>query len=60
MPSTRLPWGIVEWGPDGTQMKGKRKEKWMDGVRRRMSNREVTEEESTYTGVCRKLIQFQG
>jgi hypothetical protein len=29
----RLPWGIVEWAPEGTSRKGRPKQRWMDGGR---------------------------
>jgi hypothetical protein len=43
MPGNRLPMKILEWEPEG---KGRPKERWIDGVRRSMTNHGLTEEDT--------------
>jgi hypothetical protein len=38
MPGNRLRLNILEWEPEGTRRRGRPKERWMDGVRRSMTN----------------------
>jgi hypothetical protein len=45
-PGNRLPLKILEWGPEGTRRRGKPKERWIDGVRRSMTNHGLTEEDT--------------
>jgi hypothetical protein len=45
MPGNRLPRKILEWEPEGKRRRGRPKERWIDGVRRSMTNRGLTEEE---------------
>ena len=40
----RLPWGIVEWAPEGTRRKGRPNESWMDGGRWHMTHHGLTKE----------------
>jgi hypothetical protein len=42
----RLPLKILEWEPVGTQRRGRSKERWIDGVRRSMTNHGLTEEDT--------------
>jgi hypothetical protein len=42
MPGKRLRLKILEWEPEGTQRRGRRKERWIDGVRRSMTNHGLT------------------
>jgi hypothetical protein len=44
MPGNRLPLKILEWKPEGTRRRGRHKERWIDGVRRSMTNHGLTEE----------------
>jgi hypothetical protein len=46
MPGNRLPLKILEWEPEGTRRRGRSKERWIDGVRRRMTNHRLTEEDT--------------
>jgi hypothetical protein len=43
MPGNRLPLNILEWEPEGTR---RPKERWIDGVRRSMTNHGLTEEDT--------------
>jgi hypothetical protein len=45
MSGNRLPRKILEWEPEGTRRRGRPKERWIDGVRRSMTNRGLTEED---------------
>jgi hypothetical protein len=36
MPRNRLPQKMLEWEPEGTQRRGRPKERWIDGVRQTM------------------------
>jgi hypothetical protein len=46
MPGNRLLRKIVEWEPEGTRRRGRPKERWIDGVRRSMTNHGLTEEDT--------------
>jgi hypothetical protein len=46
MPGNRLPLRALEWEPEGTRRRGRPKERWIDGVRRSMTNRGLTEEDT--------------
>jgi hypothetical protein len=46
MPGNRLPLKILEWEPEGTRRRGRPKERLIDGVRRSMTNNELTEEDT--------------
>jgi hypothetical protein len=46
MPRNRLPLKILEWEPEGTRRRGRPKERWIDGVRRIMTNHGLTEEDT--------------
>jgi hypothetical protein len=41
-----LPRKILEWEPEGTRRRGKQKERWIDGVRRSMTNHGLAEEDT--------------
>jgi hypothetical protein len=43
MPGNRLPLKILEWEPEGTRRRERPKERWIDGVRRSMTNHGLTE-----------------
>jgi hypothetical protein len=42
MPVNRLPLNILGWEPEGTRRRGRPKERWIDGVRRSMTNHGLT------------------
>jgi hypothetical protein len=46
MPGNRLPLKTVEWERDGTRRRGRPKERWIDGVRRSMTNHGLTEKDN--------------
>jgi hypothetical protein len=46
MPGNRLTLNILEWEPEGTRRRGRPKERWIDGVRRSMTNHGLTEEDT--------------
>jgi hypothetical protein len=46
MPGNRLPRKILDWEPEGRRRRERPKEKWTDGVRRSMTNRGLTEEDT--------------
>jgi hypothetical protein len=45
MPGSRLPLKVLEWEPEGTR-RGRPKERWIDGIRRSMTNHGMTEEDT--------------
>jgi hypothetical protein len=49
MPGNRLPLKILEWKPEGTRRRGRPKERWIYGVRRSMTDRGLTEEDTRET-----------
>jgi hypothetical protein len=60
MPGNRLPLKILEWEPKGTRRRGRPKERWIDGVRRSMTNHGLTEEDTRDTGRWRNLVLGEG
>jgi hypothetical protein len=58
MPVNRLPLKILEWEPEGTRRRGRRKERWIDGVRRSMTDHGLTEEDTRDRG--RNLVLGEG
>jgi hypothetical protein len=60
MPGNRLPLKILEWEPDGTRRRGIPKERWIDGVRRSMTNLELTEEDTRDRDRKRNLVLGEG
>jgi hypothetical protein len=44
MPRNRLPLKILEWEPGGTRRRRRPKKRWIDGVRRSMTNHGLTED----------------
>jgi hypothetical protein len=52
MPGNRPPLKILEWEPEGTRRRGRPKERWIDGVRRSMTNHGLTEEDNSDTDRC--------
>jgi hypothetical protein len=46
MPGNRLPLKILEWEPEETRRRGRPKERWIDEVRRSMTNHGLTEDDT--------------
>jgi hypothetical protein len=44
IPGNGLPLKILEWEPEKMRRRGRPKERWIDGVRRSMTNHGLTEE----------------
>jgi hypothetical protein len=60
MPGNRLPLKILEREPEGTRRRGRPKERWIDGVRRSMTNHGLTEEDTTDRDRWRNLVLGEG
>jgi hypothetical protein len=60
MPGNRLPLKILEWEPEGTRRKGRPKDRWIDGVRRSMTNHGLIEEDTRATVRWRNLVLGEG
>jgi hypothetical protein len=60
MPGNRLPLKILEWEPEGTRRRGRPKERWIAGVRRSMTNRGLTEEDTRDRDRWRNLVLGEG
>jgi hypothetical protein len=60
MPGNRLPRKILEWEPEGTRRMGRPKERWIDGVRRSMTNHGLTEGDTRDRDRWRNLVLVEG
>jgi hypothetical protein len=60
MPGNRLPLKVLEWEPEGTQRRGRPNERWIDGVRRSMTNHGLTEEDTRNRDRWRNLVLGEG
>jgi hypothetical protein len=60
MPGNRLPLKVLEWEPEGTRRRGRLKERWIDGVRRSMTNHGLTEEDTRDRDRWRNLVVGEG
>jgi hypothetical protein len=60
MPGNRLQLKILEWEPEGTLRRGRYKERWIDGVRRSMTNHGLTEEDIRDRQRWRNLVLGEG
>jgi hypothetical protein len=60
LPGNRLPRKILEWEPEGTRRKGRPEERWIDGVRRSMTNHGLTEEDTRDRDRRRNLVLGEG
>jgi hypothetical protein len=58
MPGNRLLLKILEWEPEGKRRSGRPQERWIDGVRRSMTNHGLTEEDTRDRG--RNLVLGEG
>jgi hypothetical protein len=60
MLGNKLPRKILEWGPEGTRRRGRPKGRWIDGVRRSMTNHGLTEEDTRDRYRWRNLVLGEG
>jgi hypothetical protein len=60
MPGNRLPLKVLEWEPEGTRRRGRPKERWIDGVRRSMTNHGLTEGDTGDRDRWRNLVLGEG
>jgi hypothetical protein len=60
IPGNRLPLKVLEWEPQGTRRRGRPKERWIDGVRRSMTNHGLTEEDTGDRDRWRSLVLGEG
>jgi hypothetical protein len=60
MPGNRLPLKIVKWEPEGTRRSVRPKERWIDGVRRSMTNHGLREEDTRDRDRWRNLVLGAG
>jgi hypothetical protein len=60
MPGNRFPWKMFEWKPEGTQRRGRPKERWIDGARWNMTNHGLIEEDTTDRDRWRNLVLGEG
>jgi hypothetical protein len=58
MSGNRLPLKILEWEPEGKRRKPK--DRWIDGVRRSMTNHGLTEEDTGDRDRWRNLVLGEG
>jgi hypothetical protein len=58
MPGNRLPLKILKWEPEGTRRRPK--ERWIDGVRRSMTNHVLREEDTRDRDRWRNLVIGEG
>jgi hypothetical protein len=59
MPGNILPRKILEW-EQGTRRRGRPKERWLDGVRRSMTNRGLKKEDTRNRGRWRNFVLDEG
>jgi hypothetical protein len=60
MPGNRLPLKVLGWEPEGTRRRGRPKERWIDRVRRSMTNHGLTEEDTGDRDRWRNLVLGEG
>jgi hypothetical protein len=60
MPGKRLSLKILEWEPEGTRIRGRPKERCINGVRRSMTNHGLREEDTTDRDRWRNLVLGEG
>jgi hypothetical protein len=60
MPGNTLEWKILEWRPEATRRRGRPKERGMNGVRWRMTNHGLTEEDARDRDMWRNLVLGEG
>jgi hypothetical protein len=60
MPGNRLPLKTLKWEPERTRRRVRPKERWIDGVRRSMTNHGLTEEDTRDRDRWRNLVLGEG
>jgi hypothetical protein len=60
MPGNRLPLKIKKWEPEGTRRRVRPKERWIDEIRRSMTNHGLTEEDTRDRDRWRNLVLGEG
>jgi hypothetical protein len=60
IPGNRLPLKILEWEPEGTRRRGRPQERWIDGIRRSMTNHGLTEVDTRDRDRWRSLVLGEG
>jgi hypothetical protein len=55
-----LPLKILEWEPEGMRRRGRPKERWIDRVRRSMTNHGLREEDDRDRERLRNLVSGEG
>jgi hypothetical protein len=60
MPGNRPSLKILEWEPEGTRRRRRPKERWIDEVRRSMTNHGLTEEDTRDRNRWRNLVLGEG
>jgi hypothetical protein len=60
MSVNRLPLKILELEPEGTRRRGRPEERWIDGVRRSMTNHGLLEEDTRDRDRWRNLVLGEG
>jgi hypothetical protein len=60
VPGNRQPLKILEWEPEGTRRRGRLKERWIDRVRRSMTNHGLSEEDTRDRDRWRNLVLGEG
>jgi hypothetical protein len=59
MSGNRLPLKVLEWEPEGVR-RGRPKDRWIDGVRRSMTNHGLTEEDTRDRDRWRNFVLGEG
>jgi hypothetical protein len=60
MPGNGLLLKILEWEPEATRRRGRSKERWIDVVRRSVTNHGLTEEDTRDRDRWRNLVLGEG
>jgi hypothetical protein len=60
MPGNRQPLKILKWEQEGRRRRGSPKERWIDGVRRSITNHGLTEEDTRDRDRWRNLVLSEG
>jgi hypothetical protein len=60
MPGNSMPQNILKCEPVATRRKRRPKERWMDGVRRSITNHGLTEEDTRDRDIWRNLVSGEG
>jgi hypothetical protein len=60
MPGNRMPRKILEWEPEGTRRREIPKQRWINGIRRSMTNHGLTKEDTRDEDRWRNLVLGEG